>query len=102
MNSVEALIELAKDRGFPTVLADRNLASRKDPAVVPIGSPWIKRSGALLWDAHRYQTAAGRAFMAGGSPAHVLCISAVTIASTRRSGRSRSFRSAIPGFGIGP
>ena len=64
MNSVEALIELAKDGGFPTVLADRSLGSRKDLAVVPIGPPWIKRSGALLWDAHRYQTAAARAFMA--------------------------------------
>ena len=43
MNSVEALIELAKDGGLPTVLADRSLGSRKDLAVVPFGPPWNKR-----------------------------------------------------------
>jgi LysR family cyn operon transcriptional activator len=64
MNSVEALIELAKSGGLPTVLADRSLNARKDLAIIPIGPPWIRRSGALLWDAHRYQTAAARAFMA--------------------------------------
>lgn len=64
MNSVEALIELAKSGGLPTVLTDRSLDARKDLATVPIGPPWIRRSGALLWDAHRYQTAAARAFMA--------------------------------------
>lgn len=64
MDSVEALIELAKSGGLPTVLADRSLNARKDLAMIPIGPPWIRRSGALLWDAHRYQTAAARAFMA--------------------------------------
>ncbi|MDB5618732.1 LysR substrate-binding domain-containing protein [Tardiphaga sp.] len=64
MDSVEALIELARSGGLPTVLADRSLNARKDLAVIPIGPPWIRRSGALLWDAHRYQTAAARAFMA--------------------------------------
>jgi DNA-binding transcriptional LysR family regulator len=64
MNSVEALIELAKGGSFPTVLADRSFGSRTDIDIVPIGPPWIRRSGALLWDAHRYQTAAARAFMA--------------------------------------
>jgi DNA-binding transcriptional LysR family regulator len=64
MDSVEALIELAKSGGWPTVLADRSLNARKDLAMIPIGPPWIRRSGALLWDAHRYQTAAARAFMA--------------------------------------
>lgn len=64
MNSVDALIELAKSGGLPTVLADRSLNTRKDLAIIPIGPPWIRRSGALLWDAHRYQTAAARAFMA--------------------------------------
>lgn len=64
INSVEALIELAKSGGLPTVLADRSLDARKDLVTVPIGPPWIRRSGALLWDAHRYQTAAARAFMA--------------------------------------
>lgn len=64
MNSVEALIELAKSGGLPTVLADRSLNTRKDLSIIPIGPPWIRRSGALLWDAHRYQTAAARAFMA--------------------------------------
>lgn len=64
MNSVEALIELAKSGGLPTVLADGSLNARKDLAIIPIGPPWIRRSGALLWDAHRYQTATARAFMA--------------------------------------
>lgn len=64
MDSVEALIELAKSGGLPTVLADRSLDARTDLAMIPIGPPWIRRSGALLWDAHRYQTAAARAFMA--------------------------------------
>jgi DNA-binding transcriptional LysR family regulator len=63
MDSVEALIELAKSGGLPTVLADRSLNARKGLSMVPIGPPWIRRSGALLWDAHRYQTAAARAFM---------------------------------------
>ncbi|UZE49915.1 LysR substrate-binding domain-containing protein [Rhodopseudomonas sp. P2A-2r] len=53
-----------KIRGLPTVLADRSLNARKDLAMIPIGPPWIRRSGALVWDAHRYQTAAARAFMA--------------------------------------
>jgi LysR family cyn operon transcriptional activator len=63
MDSVEALIELAKSGGLPTVLADKSLNARNDLLTVPIGPPWIRRSGALLWDAHRYQTAAARAFM---------------------------------------
>lgn len=63
MDSVEALIELAKSGGLPTVLADKSLDARSDLLMVPIGPPWIRRSGALLWDAHRYQTAAARAFM---------------------------------------
>lgn len=64
MNSVEALIELARSGGLPTVLADWSLNNRRDLVTIPIGPPWIRRSGALLWDAHRYQTAAARAFMA--------------------------------------
>ncbi len=64
MDSVEALIELAKSGFLPTVLADRSLTARKDLAMIPIGPPLIRRSGALLWDAYRYQTAAARAFMA--------------------------------------
>jgi LysR family transcriptional regulator, cyn operon transcriptional activator len=63
MDSVEALIELAKSGGLPTILADRSLTGRRDLELLPIGPPWIRRSGAILWDAHRYQTAAARAFM---------------------------------------
>jgi len=63
MDSVEALIELAKSGGLPTVLADKSLTARSDLSMVPIGPPWIRRSGALLWHAQRYQTAAARAFM---------------------------------------
>jgi DNA-binding transcriptional LysR family regulator len=64
MDSVEALIELAKSGGLPTVLADKSLNARNDLLMIPIGPPAIRRYGALLWDAHRYQTAAARAFMA--------------------------------------
>lgn len=63
MDSVEALIELAKSGGLPTILADRSLTGRTDLVMVPIGPPWIRRCGAILWDTHRYQTAAARAFM---------------------------------------
>lgn len=63
MDAVEALIELARSGGLPTILADRSLADRRDLEMVPIGPPWIRRSGAILWDAHRYQTASARAFM---------------------------------------
>lgn len=63
MDSVEALIELAKSGGLPTILADRSLTGRTDLEMIPIGPPWIRRCGAILWDAHRYQTAAARAFM---------------------------------------
>jgi DNA-binding transcriptional LysR family regulator len=63
MDSVEALIELARSGGLPTILADRSLTGRSDLDLLPIGPPWIRRSGAILWDAHRYQTVAARAFM---------------------------------------
>lgn len=63
MDAVEALIELARSGGLPTILADRSLTGRRDLEMLPIGPPWIRRSGAILWDAHRYQTAAARAFM---------------------------------------
>jgi len=63
MDSVEALIELARSGGLPTILADRSLTGRNNLVMVPIGPPWIRRSAAILWDAHRYQTAAARAFM---------------------------------------
>jgi DNA-binding transcriptional LysR family regulator len=63
MDAVEALIELARSGGPPTILADRSLTGRRDLDILPIGPPWIRRYGAILWDAHRYQTAAARAFM---------------------------------------
>jgi LysR family cyn operon transcriptional activator len=63
MNSIEALLELARQGVFPTVLADKSLVGRPDLAMIPITRPHVRRSAALLWDTHRYQTKATRAFM---------------------------------------
>ncbi|MBR0966005.1 LysR family transcriptional regulator [Bradyrhizobium diazoefficiens] len=63
MNSIEALLELARQGVFPTVLANKSLVGRHDLAMIPITRPQVTRSAALLWDTHRYQTKATRAFM---------------------------------------
>jgi LysR family cyn operon transcriptional activator len=63
MNSIEALLELARQGVFPTVLANKSLVGRHGLAMIPITRPQVRRSAALLWDTHRYQTKATRAFM---------------------------------------
>jgi LysR family transcriptional regulator, cyn operon transcriptional activator len=63
MNSVEALLELARRNIAPTIIANRSLAARTDLAVLPLTRPAIRRGAALLWDVTRYQTKATRAFL---------------------------------------
>jgi len=63
MNSIEALLALARDGTAPTVLTDKSLGSPRDLAIVPIGPQAIRRKAALLWPVHRYNSAAARAFL---------------------------------------
>jgi DNA-binding transcriptional LysR family regulator len=83
MNSIEALLELARRDIAPTVLANRSLTGRNDLAMVPLTRPAIRRGAALLWDVHRYQTKATRAF---------LDIAAQALTSKPRSRRARLLR----------
>jgi DNA-binding transcriptional LysR family regulator len=64
MNSVEALIELAKDGGFRPCLRIAVSAVARILPLWRLGRRGSNVPALLLWDAHRYQTAAARAFMA--------------------------------------
>lgn len=63
MNSIEALLALARAGVAPTILTDKSLGAPRDLAIVPIGPQAIRRNAALLWHTHRYNTAAARAFL---------------------------------------